>query len=251
MIKINLLPPEYRPRTGTPVARFVAIVVGIVLVLSAGGAYAYTHFIELAKVRELKQSREEEVRSMEMQRDRSLRLQQEIDTYEQRRRAIQTINRSRTLWSRKLDQFVDIVTAQNADESFSLWLDTVDVPAKVATLRRRRPKKRKAKVLEPAAQFKVEGFMAMTSDAEAPALLSGFHKALTGDPENTGQPTDFFADFMSINNPNIEMLRDARGRKGEDELMPPRVGAFSYELGLAPVDIDAKKKKKTAEKPGK
>ena len=139
MIQINLLPPEYRPRTGTPVARFVAIVVGIVMVLSAGGAYAYTHFIELAKVKGLKQSREEEVRSMEAQRDRSLRLQQEIDTYEQRRRAIQTINRSRTLWSRKLDQFFTILADQNVDESYSLWLDSVEVASKVQTLRRRRP----------------------------------------------------------------------------------------------------------------
>jgi cell division protein FtsB len=242
MIKINLLPPEYRPRSGTPVARFVAIVVGIVMVLSAGGAFAYTHFIELAKVHELKQSRVEEVSSTEMQRDRSLRLKQEIDMYEQRRTAIQTINRSRTLWSRKLDQFFDIVTAQNADESYSLWLDSVDVPAKVASLKRRRPTRGKTKSTEPAAQFKVEGFMAMTSDAEAPALLSSFHKALTGDPENTGRPTDFFADFMSINNPNIEMLRDVRGgRKNAPELVPPRVGAFSYDLGLAPIDLDKKK----------
>ena len=29
MIQINLLPPEYRPRQGTPVARFAAIVVGL------------------------------------------------------------------------------------------------------------------------------------------------------------------------------------------------------------------------------
>ena len=93
MIQINLLPPEYRPTSGTPVARFAAIVVGIVLVLSAGGVYAYTHFIELSNVRELKRSREEEVRSTEMQRDRSKRLQGEIDMYDQRRRAIQTINR--------------------------------------------------------------------------------------------------------------------------------------------------------------
>jgi cell division protein FtsB len=241
MIRINLLPPEYRPRTGTPVARFAAIVVGIVMVLSAGGAYAYTHFIELTKVRELKQSREEEVASTEMQRDRSLRLQQEIDAYAQRRRAIQTINRSRTLWSRKLDQFFDIVTGQDNDDSFALWLDTVEVPTKVATLRRRTPKKRQKASAEPAAQFKFEGFLAMTSDSEAPALLSGFHKALTGDPENTGRPTDFYGDFMAINNPNIEMLREGRARKGEDELLPPRVGAFNYDLALAPVDLEAKK----------
>ena len=127
MIQINLLPPEYRPTTGTPVARFVAIVVGIVMILSTGGVYAYTHFIELSKVRELKRSRQEEVSSMEMQRDRSQRLQDEIDMYDRRRRAIQTINRSRTLWSRKLDQFFEIVTANDADDSSAIWLETFDI----------------------------------------------------------------------------------------------------------------------------
>ncbi|MDA1194838.1 MAG: hypothetical protein O2894_06605 [Planctomycetota bacterium] len=246
MIQINLLPPEYRPRTGTPVARFAAIVVGIVLVLSAGGAYAYTHFIELTKVRELKRSREEEVRSTEMQRDRSLRLQQEIDMYEQRRTAIQTINRSRTLWSRKLDQFFDIVTGRDVDDTSALWLETCEVPVKAATMRRRKPTTGRAKtqVVEPAAQFKVEGYMAMANDADAPALLSTFHKAITGDPERTGKPTDFFGDFLAINNPNIEMMRQrARGRQ---DLIAPLVGAFSYELGLAPPDIDGKGKKPLA-----
>ena len=41
MIQINLLPPEYRPRTGTPVARFAAIVVGMITVTDAflGGRF--------------------------------------------------------------------------------------------------------------------------------------------------------------------------------------------------------------------
>ena len=104
MIQINLLPPEYRPRTGTPVARFVAIVVGVVLIASATGAWFYTHFIELANVQELRDVRAEEASSKERQRDHSLALQREIQVYEKRRTAIQTINRSRTLWSRKLDQ---------------------------------------------------------------------------------------------------------------------------------------------------
>ena len=244
MIQINLLPPEYRPRTGTPMARFVAIVVGIVMVLSAGGAYAYTHFIELSKVRELKRSRAEEVTSMEMQRDRSLRLQGEIDSYEQRRRAIQTINRSRTLWSRKLDQFFDIVTGRDVDDTSAVWLEEIEVPVKVITVRKRRPSRRKKKgaAVEPSAQFKFEGYMAMANDAEAPALLSAFHKALTGDPENTGEPTPFFADFLSINNPNIEMLRERR--RNEASLVPPRVGVFTHELGLRPPDLDGKGKKK-------
>jgi len=244
MIQINLLPPEYRPRSGTPVARFAAIVVGIVLVLSAGGAYAYTHFIELTKVRELRRSREEEVRSTEMQRDRSQRLQHEIDGYQQRRTAIQTINRSRTLWSRKLDQFFDLVTSRDVDDTSALWLETCEVPVKAVSVRRRRPSKRKkTKVIEPAAQFKVDCFMAMSNDAEALALLSTFHKALTGDPERTGDSTEFFADFLTINNPNIEILRSRT--RGTATLVPAIVGAFSYDLGLAPPILDSKGKPKS------
>ena len=63
MIQINLLPPEYRPRQGTPVARFIAIVAGVVVIACAGGAYAYTHFVELAKVKEMRSSREDFSRS--------------------------------------------------------------------------------------------------------------------------------------------------------------------------------------------
>src|SRR5687768_3720433 len=112
MIQINLLPPEYRARTGTPVARFAAIVAGVVLLASASGAYAYTHFIELAKVKELRQTREDEAKGKEIQRDRSLALQTEIDAYQRRRSAIQTINRSRTHWYCKSDQIFLIVTKQ-------------------------------------------------------------------------------------------------------------------------------------------
>jgi len=240
MIQINLLPPEHRPRSGTPVARFAAIVVGVVMVLGAGGAFAYTRFIALANAREIRQVKENEARTKEAQKDRSLRLASEIEVYERRREAIQKITRARILWSRKLDQFFDIVTSQATQETFNVWLDTIEAPTQLAASRRAGPRAGAAsrkKTLVPAGEFKFTGFMAMTNDSEAPALLSSFHKALTGDPENTGRATEFFADFMSINNPNIEMLRERTSRGDEAELVPPRVGAFNYEMKLNPLDI--------------
>src|SRR5262245_56971085 len=102
MIQVNLLPPEHRAAQGTPIARFVAIVAGVALVIGAGSVYAYTHFIQLAKVMEVRSLREEEARSKEVQRDRSLALQAEIEDKAQRRKAIQAIHRNRILWSRKL-----------------------------------------------------------------------------------------------------------------------------------------------------
>ncbi len=245
MIQINLLPPEYRPRSGTPVARFVAIVAGVILIASAGGAYAYTHFIELAKVKELKDAREEERRAKEMQRDRSLALQREVSVYEKRREAIQTINRSRTLWSRKLDQFFDIVTGQANEDAYKVWLEMIEVPTQLSTSRsRKRSKKGRNKrgVEESAGEFKFEGYMAMENDQEALALGSVFHNALTGDPETTGEPTDFFRDFMYITNPNVEILT-TKTNDGETELVPPVVGSFKAELKLKPVEKSKQKKK--------
>jgi hypothetical protein len=232
MIQINLLPPEYRAKTGTPVARFVAIVSGVVVLACASGAYAYTHFIELAKVRELRQTREEEALGQERRKKHSLDLQAEIDLYEKRRAAIQTVNRSRTLWSRKLDQFFDIVTNQGTDETYKVWIESLEVPPQLVAGGKRAALGKKGQPAD-GGQFKFSGFLAMESESEWLPHVSAFHKALTGDPESTGRATDFFADFMRVNNPNGKIV-GTQGGKGEEELTPPVVGSFDYELTLLP-----------------
>ena len=232
MIQINLLPPEYRPRTGTPVARFVAIVVGVVLVACASGAWFYTHFIHLTNVRELRDVRAEEAASKERQKEHSLSLQREIDVYEKRRSAIQAINRSRTLWSRKLDQFYDIITAQDDEGSFKVWLDSLEVPPQRIATRGRGRRAGRGDVQNGGA-FRFTGYMAMDSSSDAPALSSLLFRALTGDPEATGERTDFFEDFVAINNPNIAVV-ETSSSKNEVQLLPPVVGSFRYELLLNP-----------------
>jgi len=229
MIQINLLPPEYRPRSGTPVGRFVAIVVGVVLVACASGAWFYTHFIQLSNVRELRDVRSEEASSKERQKEHSLSLQREIDVYEKRRSAIQAINRSRTLWSRKLDQFYDIITGQDDEASYKVWLDTLEVPPQRIAAKTR-GRRRRGEVMN-GGTFRFTGYMAMDSSADAPALSSLLFRALTGDPEATGERTDFFEDFVAINNPNIAVVQS---HAKDAQLLPPVVGSFRYELLLAP-----------------
>src|SRR5262245_28351319 len=247
MIQINLLPPEYRARSGTPVARFVAIVAGVVVLACASGAYAYTHFIELAKVRELRQAREEEALGQERRKNHSLALQSEIDLYEKRRASIQTINRSRTLWSRKLDQFFDIVTNQGNDETYKVWIESLEVPPQLVASSKRMGLGKKGQAAD-GGQFKFSGFLAMETDDEWLPHISAFHKALTGDPESTGRATDFFADFMTVNNPNGKIV-GSRNR-GDEELTPPVVGSFDYEMTLLPKAAPDSPKSTTA-KPAK
>lgn len=237
MLQINLLPPEYRPRSGTPVARFAAIIAGVVLVASASGVYAYTHFIELAQVKELKAAREEERVAKTKLRERSIQLQREIEVYQKRRDAIQTINQSRTLWSRKLDQFYDIVTAQGTEESYLCWLENVEVPIQMAA-RTRRPGRLRGKP-QPAGELRFDGHLGMDDNRKALMMSSTFHKALMGDLESAGQPTEFYADFESITNPGIDI--QTSGSK-DDRLEPPVVGDFKYQVRLKPIEPVKKKK---------
>ena len=224
MIQVNLLPPEHRASTGTPVVRFVAIVAGVVMVVGASCAYAYTHFIQLARVREVEALRQEEAASKDAQRERSLALQSELSDYEQRRKAIQTINRKRILWSRKLDQFFDVVSGRDAP--YAAWLDELEVPTQLATNRRQG-----GGVAGPGdgGEMKFSGFLAMEAANEALAQNGSFYKALTGDPDTTRQSSEFFADFLSISNPTVEIL--TRGSDREN-LTPPVVAAIRYGLKL-------------------
>ena len=233
MIQVNLLPPEHRGASGTPVARFVAILSGVVLFVGSSCAYAYTHFIQLAKVEEVRDLRQEEAATKEVQRDRSLALQKEIDEYQQRRRAIQAINRARVLWSRKLDQFFDVVTGRSADTAYNVWLDELEVPTQLATVRRA------GAGATPAADggaLKYSGLMAMESKNDAPAQSSALYKALTGEAD--GRPSEFFEDFLSISNPTIDILENSATK---EKLSPPVVAAFKYEMRLRPPALDATK----------
>jgi cell division protein FtsB len=239
MIQVNLLPPEYRAAAGTPVARFVAIVAGVVLVIGASCAFAYTHFIQLAKVREVKGLREEEAASKEIQKERSLALQREIGEYEERRRAIQTINRNRVLWSRKLDQFFDIVAGR--DSSYSAWLDELEVPTLLASNRRAAGSVGGGAPAD-GGSFKFTGFLAMNASNEAPAQNSSFYRNLTGDPDNShGLANEFFQDFTSISNPAIDIVNNTAS--STEQLTPPVVGAIRYELHLKAPAIDGAKPK--------
>src|SRR5262249_15213797 len=159
---------------------FVAIVARVVAVVVSSCAYAYTHFVQLQKTRELKALREEEASNKERQKERSLALQREIDEYQQRRRAIQAINRNRVLWSRKLDQFFDLVA--NRESPYNAWLEELEIPTQLAVVRRPTGQ------APDGGEFHFSGYLAMNSPNEAPAQNSAFYKSVTGDPEGTGKP---------------------------------------------------------------
>ena len=109
MIRVNLLPPEYRKVDGPPIGRVVALVVGAFLVTSAVGGWGYVHFGLLSDAEKQREEKEEDLQQLRRMAERSQALLAEFTEYQRRRETIEKIGASRILWSRKLDELSDII----------------------------------------------------------------------------------------------------------------------------------------------
>lgn len=126
MIRVNLLPPEHRKPDGPPVGRLVVVVAGAVLVTSALGGWGYVHFGLLAEAENERAQLEEELTQLKQQADRSRELLRECGEYQRRRDQIEKIGASRILWSRKLDEFADIVHNKGDQKEYLVWLGRIN-----------------------------------------------------------------------------------------------------------------------------
>lgn len=122
MIRVNLLPPEYRKVDGPPVGRVVSLVAGAFLVASSLGAWGWVHFGPLAEEEGRRAQLEEELTQIKQQADRSQALLREFTEYQRRRETIEKIGTSRILWSRKLDEMADIIHNKGDQKEYLVWL---------------------------------------------------------------------------------------------------------------------------------
>jgi Tfp pilus assembly protein PilN len=200
MIRVNLLPPEYRKVERTPILRFVTIICGVVLSTSALGVFLYVHFAMLVKVVSEREKREETYLTKKVVADRSVALDHEAREYRRRQQTIEEIAKSRKLWSRKLDQFCDIVHNKGDVKRHLVWLTDMKTlaPAKGA-----------------GGGFYIRGF----SGGSEISRLSDFHLDLKN--------SDFFEGFTSIDNPEGSVVRF------DDGLAPESAWEFDFNLRMA------------------
>ena len=203
MIQVNLLPPEYRKVDGTPVARFVALTLGVFLTATAMSVWGYVHFGLLAEVKDRRAHKEEELVSLQALATRSQALLAEFKEYERRRMTIEEVGQQRILWSRKLDQLADLIHNKGSDERHLVWLSSV---------RSEGPRKTGSP-----GTLKISGW----SGGEELARLSDFNKDLKQDEE-------FFADFTGIDPPRGDRVEFSDGR------LPRTAWRFDKALDLAP-----------------
>jgi hypothetical protein len=127
MIKVNLLPPEYRKVDGTPIARLATTIAGVFLVACAGGFWGYVHLAWLAQARDERVQKEEELASLKAQAERSQALLKEFKEYQRRRDTIEKIGSSRFLWSKKLDEWADLIHNKGDTKRHMVWLNSIRI----------------------------------------------------------------------------------------------------------------------------
>jgi hypothetical protein len=127
MIRINLLPDEYRRSEGTPLKLFAAMLGAVILVGSAVGWLAMVYFGELG---ELEMQHKQITDTLAAKNERAAyhdALVKEGKDYERRADTIKKIGSSRMLWTEFMDQLVDVVNNEGNTARHLAWFNSIDV----------------------------------------------------------------------------------------------------------------------------
>jgi len=209
VIQINLLPNEYRKTESTPIARFLAIVIGAVLVTGGLVGYGFVHYSKLRGVREVREATQAEYTNKRAQAEVSRSLQAEHTAYETRRKAIAQVARNRILQSRKLDEFLDVIYNRGDKSAYYVWLTNLSVkPPRAA--RRGKPTN--------GGTLSFGGYSETTEFSRITNLRDAIRKDET-----------FFKDFNAISLPVFKR------KVWDDELEPKKAGKFAFDLNFKPL----------------
>ncbi len=210
MIAINLLPSEFRKSEATPIARFLSIVIGAVVVTTGLVIYGYVHYSQLRGAQDLREATEEIFKNKKQEADVSLALQAEINAYELRRKAITDVARGRTLHSRKLDEFLSVIWNGDDKTSYYVWLNSLAVkPAREA---------RGKGAATSGGSFSFSGF----SDTINFSRVTNLRDALK-------DKKSFYDDFKGISRPVF------KAQQWDDGLTPETAGKFAFDLTFKPL----------------
>lgn len=107
MIRINLLPKGLQQAARTPMKLFATFVGGLAVSLACLCAYGYLVFNSMVLADRVERKREE-VEHLKATASEVDSLLDDIEDYKERERAIISIKTNRILWSKKLDELVQI-----------------------------------------------------------------------------------------------------------------------------------------------
>ena len=127
MIRINLLPQEYRVKARTPIKVMLGIAVAVAVNAGLAAWLAYVHFAVQVQVESEKSMVQSEVDGLKPQLDYFAALDTESKQYKSREQTLSSITKSRINWTRKLDEFIDVCSRGGDGERHLVWFDDFQV----------------------------------------------------------------------------------------------------------------------------
>ncbi len=209
MIRIDLLPPEYRKADRTPPGIFLGTIGFVVLFMSAAACTAYFWFSVVGGARSDVASAQDLLESKRPQAQYCDALETEKKEYVARFEHVKNFSDSRILWTKKLDQLASIVDAPAEADRHLVWFDSLSVKMNDARSRGLHMKGKSA-----TGQLK---------------KLSDFNSDLKTQP--------FFKEFVDISVPAGKVVVD-------DEFDPPAAWEFEASLQIEGAVDDKKATKK-------
>ncbi len=203
MIRINLLPEEFRKREKASIKTFLATALGALVVSGILGYLSYIYFGKYSEIERKRKTFEEDCSALLPRAAYDDQLKAEKKDFANRERTIKKIRQSRVLWTRKLDQFIDIINNNGDDQRHLAWFKKMDIkPGKLG--------KRSGITVS------LNGYCAGNDVGKVANLFDDIMNS------------EFFTDFVSINEPSGKL------EKAQENLDPKECVSFPLKMFLVP-----------------
>jgi len=210
MLKINLLPPEYRKSDGTPIGVLMIILLCTFLSVSSFCCVAWFYFSLLENAQNDMDIAKQEMDNLAPLAKYADNLEKEKTEYMKRSSVITDIETTRILWTKKLDQILDVINNNGDTTNHYVWLDELKINMN--------------------GRGKDTGYMKMKGSSVGDQIkqVSSFNRDLRNHEL-------FENDFEKISNPTGESVTD-------DKMNPSKSIQFDWELTLRDKSTQNKKK---------
>ena len=185
MIRINLLPADQRAATRTPVKLVAALAAVVAINAGVGTWWAFEAFGAQVQADADIASKELELDGLRPQTEHLKALESEMREHKAREEALAGIAANRIGWTKKLDEFIDVVDKGDRDRRHLVWFDDMQV-TRTADARAKMAGELRASGHSGSEKFaQVANFL---DDVAAAELVHDFHPP--ADPEGSQSTED-------------------------------------------------------------
>jgi Tfp pilus assembly protein PilN len=221
MIRVNLLPQEYRKAESTPLKQFFATMGAVVVFALAAVGWLLIHYGRLGPKQSDLETITDVVKGQQTQVKDSKNLGTWLAEYKAQYDKIDKVALTRVLWSRKIDEIWEVVVSPTPANKYDVWLKGLS-----------------GKVVDTGKAGGEVQFSGASAGAQV-VRLSDFHESVKTSP--------FFKEFQSITYPygNREPLSGA-------DREPKEGWTFQFTLQLRPLkELNDMRTKPVADGAGK